>query len=120
MNEIADLRRLLTVWGRVCQVMGVGYPSMASFERARVGRGGVFDGPNIPDWLADIDWCVTTSLPQHKLIIVEAYTKSGDWRDHAARLKLSVDSYFRRKKRAEVYLNTRWRTANEVEMLRAS
>lgn len=105
-SELYDLRRRLTLWGRVCRAMGIGYPTMSATEQARVGRGGLFDGPNIPDFLADIDACVSHSPPQHKLVIVETYTKGGDYRDHAARLRISVDAFYRRRKTAEVYLNT--------------
>jgi hypothetical protein len=113
-NELYALRRQLTLWGRLCRAMGQGYPTMASHEKARIGRGGAFDGPNL------LDVWVSRCPPQHKLIIVETYTKGGDYRDHAARLQLSVDAFYRRRKRAEVYLNTLWKRANESVMLRAS
>jgi len=113
-NDLYWIRMRLTAWGRLCRAVGIGYPNMAATERARVGRGGSFDGPSLPDDLAEIDVEVARSPPQHKLILVEVYTKDAHWRDHAARLRLSADSYFRRKKTAEVYLNTRLRSANET------
>ncbi len=103
--ELTYLRSKLALWGRLCRAIGQGYPTMSATERARVGRGGSFDGPNLPDDLAEIDAQVSRCPPQHKLMLVECYTKGGDYKDHAARLNLSVDSYYRRKKRAEVYLN---------------
>jgi hypothetical protein len=105
-SGLSWVRIKLRQWGRMARAVGVGYPSMASFERARIGRGGVFDGPSMPEDLAEIDWQVTRAPKHHKLMLVECYTKSGDWKDHAARLKLTVDAYYRRKKRAEVYLKT--------------
>ena len=118
-SDLLSIRMRLTLWGRLCRAIGIGYPTMAATEKARVGRGGLFDGPSLPQDLMVLDVAVARSPPQHKLIIVEAYTKSGDYRDHAARLNLSVDSYYRRKKSAEVYLNTALRGANEIHMLRA-
>jgi hypothetical protein len=113
MTDLAYLRRQLSLWGRLCRAVGIGYPTMAATEKARVGRGGAFDGPTLPDDIAEIDVCVARSPPQHKLVLVECYTKDGDYRDHAARLRLSVDSYYRRRKRAEVYLNTALRVQME-------
>jgi hypothetical protein len=110
--ELYWIRLKLCQWGRMSRAIGVGYPSMASHEKARVGRGGVFER-ELPQDIAEIDVAIARSPPQHKLILVECYTKEAHWREHAARLSLSVDSYFRRKKKAEVYLNTVLRTANE-------
>jgi hypothetical protein len=108
-NEIYDLRRYLTLWGRMSRALGIGYPTMAATEKARIGRGGAFNWPSMPDDIATLDAHISRCPPQHKLIIVETYTKGGDFRDHAARLQLSVDAFYRRRKRAEVYLNTLWR-----------
>lgn len=106
MIELMYLRKQLSLWGRISRAVGIGYPTMSATEKARVGRGGSYTGPSLPDDLAAIDACVSRAPPQHKLILVEAYTKDGDYRDHCARLKLSVDAWYRRKKTAEVYLNT--------------
>lgn len=118
--ELFWLRRKLTQWGRICRAVGVGYPTMAATEKARIGRNGSFNGPSLPEDLEVIDWAVARCPPQHKLILVECYTKTGDYRDHAAHLCLSVDAWFRRRNRAEVYLNTSLQSANEMETLRAS
>lgn len=120
MNDLHDIRIRLTLWGRLCRAIGIGYPTMAATERARIGRGGAFDGPSLPNDIAELDVCIARCPPHHKLMLVEVYTKTGDYRDHAARLRISVDAYYRRKKRAEVYLNTLWRGANGLDMLRAS
>ena len=117
--DLQSIRMQLTLWGRLCRAMGIGYPTMSSHEKARIGRGGSFDGPTLPQDLMVLDVTVARSPPQHKLVIVEAYTKGGDYRDHAARLRLSVDAYYRRKKSAEVYLNTCLQRANENLMLGA-
>lgn len=119
------LRQQLALWGRLCRAVGPGYPTMSTTERARIGRGGVFDGPYLPDDLAELDHEVARSPAPYRLILVEHYTKDGGWREHIARLRmagivLSVDAYYRRKKTAEVYLNTRLRGANERLILRAS
>lgn len=119
-SEIWDLRRRLTAWGRLCRAMGIGYPTMASHEKARIGRGGAFYGPSMPDDLMEIDVAVARSPPQHKLILVEVYTKDAHYLDHCARLRLSVDAFYRRRKKAETYLNTLLRSANEMTTLRAS
>jgi hypothetical protein len=120
MSDLHDIRIKLTLWGRLCRAIGIGYPTMSSHEKARVGRGGLFDGPNLPQDIAELDVVIARSPPQHKLMLVEVYTKSGDYRDHAARLNLSVDAFYRRKKRAEVYLNTVWTSANGLVGSRAS
>lgn len=120
MSDLIHLRQYLTLWGRLCRAMGPGYPTMSSHEKARVGRGGAFDGPNLPDDIAELDSQVARCPPQHKLILVECYTKSGDYLDHAARLRLSVDAWYRRRKSAEVYLNSLWTGANGNRTLRAS
>lgn len=114
MTELFWLRRKLTQWGRLCRALGVGYPTMAATEKAARGRGGAFDGPSLPDDLAIIDLCVARCPPQHKLILVECYTKAGDYREHSARLRLSVDAWYRRKNKAEVFLNTQLQGANET------
>ncbi len=119
-DDLCWIRMRLTAWGRLCRAQGIGYPTMAATERARIGRGGSFDGPRLPDDLAEIDVAVARSPPQHKLILVEVYTKEAHWREHAARLRLSADGYYRRKKSAEVYLNTALRSANGIATLRAS
>jgi len=120
MNNLNTLRSYLVLWGRMCRVVGPGYPTMSSHERAKSGRGGLFDGPYLPDDIAELDAQVARCLPQHKLILVECYTKSGDYREHAARLRLSVDAWYRRRKSAEVFLNSLWTGANGSRTLRAS
>jgi hypothetical protein len=100
-TDLCDIRRRLTMWGRLCRAVGIGYPTMSATERARVGRGGSFDGPTLPDDLAAIDVAVARVEPHHKLILVECYTKYGDWQDHAARLQLTKPTFFRRKNLAE-------------------
>jgi hypothetical protein len=112
MNELHSLRQYLTLWGRLSRAIGIGYPTMAATEKARVGRGGSFNGPSLPDDIAQIDVLISRSPPQHKLILVETYTKAGNYEDHAARLRLSVDAFYRRRKTAEVYLNSQWRVQN--------
>jgi hypothetical protein len=119
-GELDYLRSRLKLWGRICSAVGIGFPSMAATERARIGRGGVYSGPNIPDFLADVDHAVSTAPPQHKLVLVEHYTKGGNFRDHAARMQISVDAYYRRRNKAEVYLNTALSGANGGVPLRAS
>jgi len=104
--ELCWIRVKLTQWGRMVRAVGGGYPSMATTEKARVGRGGSFDGPSLPDDLAAIDYHVTNAPNNHKMILVECYTKGGDYKDHAARLRIPVHAYYRRRNRAEVYLNT--------------
>jgi hypothetical protein len=87
--------------------MGVGYPSMAATERARIGRGGRFTGPALSPELEEIDAIVAAAPPKHRQILVEAYTKGGTGRKHAARLGFSVRDYWRRKTEAEVYVRDR-------------
>ncbi len=113
-NELYDLRRHLTLWGRLSRAIGIGYPTMAATEKARIGRGGAFNEVRLPDDIAELDALVSRLPPQHKLIVVEVYTKGGDYRDHAARLRLSVDAFYRRRKSAEVHLNTLWRAQMQV------
>ena len=108
--DLCSIRIRLTAWGRLCRAVGIGYPTMAATERARIGRGGAFDGPYLPDDLAALDLAVARSEPHHKLIIVECYTKRGDWAEHAARLRLSKPTFFRRKNIAEKRVYWLWRS----------
>lgn len=106
-TSLIGIRIQLTRWGRICRALGIGYPSMAATEKARIGRGGAFDGPSLPPDLAEIDYEVTVAPAEHKRILIEVYTKSGAWREHALRLGLGKDAYYDSRKRAEVYLNAR-------------
>jgi hypothetical protein len=94
----------LAHWGRCVRERGAGFPSMTSHEKARIGRGGVYTGPSMPDDLVELDRIVFLAPPQHKRVIVEVYTKHGRSADHAARLQLSVRDYWRRKTRAEQFV----------------
>lgn len=102
--NLMSLRILLAQWGVMSRARGIGYPTMAATEKARIGRGGVWAEPELPPDLVPVDRAVARSLPQHKLIIVECYTKPAPWREHAARLQLTEPSYFRRKKMAEMHI----------------
>jgi hypothetical protein len=102
--ELYWLRLKLGQWGRRCRAIGLGYPTMSSHEQARIGRGGAFTGPTLPPDLEEIDYAVTISPPNHKMIIVECYTKEGTRHEHAARLYLSEAAFYARKKKAEVFL----------------
>jgi hypothetical protein len=123
--DLYDIRRRLTTWGRLCRAVGIGYPTMSATERARVGRGGSFDGPTLPDDLAAIDLAVARAEPQHKLIIVECYTKGGSWQDHAARLRdhhgmaMSKPNFFRRKNLAEKRVYWIWTHETESHIVGA-
>jgi hypothetical protein len=119
-RELIWIRIQLTAWGRLCRAMGIGYPHMSTTERARVGRGGVSDGPSLPDDLAEIDYEVAVAPIEHKIILIEAYTKGGHWTEHAVRLGMNKDKYYSRKESAELYLNTQVMGANRMDMLRAS
>ena len=79
---------------------------MSATEKARIGRGGVYEGPSLPVDLEYVEIAVARSLPQHKLILVEHYTKTGSVRDHAARLALSRMTYWRRKDLAERHVGS--------------
>ena len=118
--ELHWIRIKLSQWGRRCCAIGIGYPTMAATEKARIGRGGSFSGPCLPPDLEEIDVHVSRSPPQHKRMLVECYTKHGSWRDHAARLNLSADSYYRRKKRAEVFLYQQLKCQNGTPLIHAS
>lgn len=119
-HELIWIRIQLTAWGRLCRALGIGYPNMATMEKARIGRGGMSDGPSLPDDLAEIDYEIAVAPIEHKTVLIEAYTKSGNWRDHCVRLQLGKDAYFNRKESAEVYLNAQVMEPNRIHMLRAS
>jgi hypothetical protein len=95
------IRRQLYHWGLRNRAQGIGYPTMATMEKARVGRGGVFEGPSLPPDLEDVDLAVRRLEPQHKLVIAECYTHWGTHADHMIRLRMSERTYFRRKNLAE-------------------
>lgn len=112
--ELHWIRLKLAQWGRRCRAIGVGFPSMSATEKARIGRGGVFTGPALPPDLEEIDAAVSRAPVEHKKVLVECYTKSGHWRDHAARLSLTERTYFRQKKGAEVFLYQSLRNGSGV------
>lgn len=103
-DELQWVRLKLHQWGRWSRFRGLGFPSMSTTEKARIGRGGMWDGPTLPEDVEAVDLAVARSLPQHKLILVEHYTKGGSVRDHAARLTLTRMTYWRRKHRAEQHV----------------
>jgi hypothetical protein len=104
--NLAWIRIKLCEWGLRNRARGVGYPTMATTEKARVGRGGSYAEPSLPPDLEEIDHAVTRLEPQHRMIIAECYTHRGTHEDHWIRLRMSESTYFRRKKLAEtrVYL----------------
>lgn len=113
------IRLKLYQWGRLNRAQAIGYPTMATTEKARVGRGGSFSEPTLPPDLEEIDTVIRTSRPQHKLILVEHYTKDGTAQEHAAHLSLAVGTYYRRKKLAESHVYSILISAAETPTLRA-
>lgn len=111
--EIYALRATLAQWGIRCRARGIGYPMMAATEKARIGRGGLFDGPYLPPDLERVDVAVARLEPQHKLVIVECYTHFGTHEDHMIRLRLPRTSYYRRKNLAEMRVNTLLQSGRE-------
>lgn len=99
--ELHWIRVKLYEWGLRNRVRGIGYPSMAATEKARVGRGGSFSEPSLPQDLEEIDHAVACLEPHHRLVIAECYTHSGSHSDHMIRLRMSPSTYFRRKNVAE-------------------
>lgn len=100
-TDLAWIRRQLYHWGVRNRVRGIGYPTMATTEQARIGRGGAFDGPSLPPDLLEVDWAVRQLERPHKAIITECYTHYGTHRDHMIRLHLPERTYFHCKKTAE-------------------
>jgi hypothetical protein len=93
---------------------GIGYPNMATFERACRGRGSLlFWETDLPEDLAAIDNAVTRLEPQHKLVIAECYTHRGTHSDHMIRLRMPESTYFRRKNLAETRVY--WSLQHESE-----
>jgi hypothetical protein len=106
--DLSWTRMKLGQWGRSSSAHGLGYPSMSTTEKARIGRGGNGSGgPSLPPDLEDIDLVVARSPRKLKAVLIEAYTKRGTTRQHAARLGFSVGDYWRRRTRAEVYVSQR-------------
>jgi hypothetical protein len=107
--DLSWTRVKLAEWGRCSRVQGLGYPSMSTTEKARIGRGGRGSDPSLPPDLEDIERVVAHAPRRHKTILVEAYTKRGTTRQHAARLGFSVGDYWRRRTRAELFVSQRLR-----------
>jgi len=99
--ELHWIRRQLYEWGVRNRVRGIGYATMSSHEKARVGRGGSFDGPSLPQDLEDIDLAVRRLEREDRAIIAECYTHYGTHWDHMIRLRLPERTYYRKKKAAE-------------------
>ncbi len=102
MTPIHVARALLTRWGKWAMARGLGYPSISAHESLRIGS--VFDLGDLPPDIYAVDIAVQKALPQHKLILVEHYTKTGTIREHAARLRLRKSTYFDRLELAETRL----------------
>ncbi len=101
MNNLSTLRSYLALWGRLCRVVGPGYPTMAAIEKARIGRGGASYEVFLPPDLEEVDMAVRMLEPRDKRVIAECYTHSGSHFDHMVRLQMCESTYFRRKKVAE-------------------
>lgn len=100
--ELHWIRRQLYHWGLMNRAQGIGYPTMATMEKARIGRGGAPVGRSLPPDLEDVDIAVRRLEPQHKMVIAECYTHFGTHSDHMIRLRMPETTYFRRKKIAEL------------------
>lgn len=98
------IRLKLGQWGSKCRAFGIGYPTMAATEKARIGRGGSFNGPSLPVDLEEIDNAVCLAPVDYKAILVECYTKQATPYEHAVRLGLKKDAYYRRKNSAEQHI----------------
>ena len=120
MTDLAWIRRQLYHWGLICRARGIGYPTMAATEKARIGRGGTFDGPSLPPDLQEVDIAVCRLEPQHKLVIVECYTHYGTHHDHMIRLRLPERTYFRRKNLAENRVNWFLQSGSEFGTIRVA
>jgi hypothetical protein len=99
--NLSWIRIKLYEWGVRNRAEGIGYPTMSSHEKARVGRGGVFEGPSLPPDLEEVDQAVRRLEPQHKMVIAECYTHRGTHDDHMIRLQMPARTYYRRKNIAE-------------------
>lgn len=108
-------RRQLYQWGVRNRAVGVGYPGMASTEKARIGRGGLFCEAKLPPDLEDVDNAVRLLAPPDKMVIAECYTHNGTHVDHMIRLRMPESTYFRRKKVAETAVY--WSLQRESEYL---
>ena len=120
MMGVYELRAMLARWGLRCRATGIGYPTMAATEKARIGRGGAPDGPYLPPDIEEVDTAIAHLEPQHKLVIVEVYTHFGTHEDHMIRLRLPKWSYYRRKNIAEQRVNTLLHGATEFPTVRVA
>lgn len=108
--DMGLIRTKLHEWGLRNRAQGIGYPTMSATEKARVGRGGAYTEPSLPDDLEAIDLAVRQLPPQHKLMIAECYTHRGTHDDHMIRLRMARATYFRRKNIAEQRVYWAWTT----------
>jgi hypothetical protein len=99
--SISWIRIKLYEWGLRNRAHGIGYPTMTSHEKARIGRGGLFCEASLPQDLEEIDVAVGRLEPQHRMMIAECYTHRGTHEDHMIRLRMPARTYFRRKNVAE-------------------
>lgn len=106
------LRVMLYEWGVRNRARGLGYPTMAATEKARIGRGGIYREPELPPDLEALDAAVLRLECADKAIIAECYTHYGTHDEHMARLRMARATYFRRKKIAETRVY--WLLRNET------
>jgi uncharacterized protein with PIN domain len=118
--NLSWIRIKLYEWGVRNRVRGIGYPTMSTTEKARVGRGGGFSEPQLPQDLEEIDQAVRRLDQEHKAIIAECYTHYGTHLEHMARLRLPETTYYRKKKVAEqrVYSLLQAGSGNVASVLR--
>ncbi len=110
------VRSLLALWGRLVRDRGIGYPSMSTTEKARIGRGGGSDfAPKLPPDIEALDQAISRANEilsarndrvTVKALLGEHYTKSGRAADKAAHLGISRTWYFTAKAKAEMHIAT--------------
>lgn len=77
---------------------------MSSHEKVRSGGGVMALEYELPPDLLAVEEAVNRSPVEHRVILIEHYTKDGDGFQHAARIGISRQHYFKRKRAAEAHI----------------
>ena len=99
------VRLVLTSWGHwAMQGLPGELPSMSTTEKARMGRGGIGDGSEMPPHIAEIDHIVCIAPPKEKRVLIVYYTQRGGMDEKAARLEMTLREFREVRERAESFV----------------
>ena len=99
------VRIMLAKWGRYARSGGpMGYPNMATMERARIGRGGGRDDAPMPIDIAFIDGIICEAPEKYKKVLIIYYSQTGGEDEKAFRADMDLSEFKDIREKAESYV----------------